>query len=77
MEPAGQSNLEYLHTLRHHVLYWILQLRKQTELRHGKAMEAAEAKFRQTIERVKRCAIEVSKLQFSSILWMHGVDPLE
>ncbi|CAE7578162.1 unnamed protein product [Symbiodinium sp. CCMP2456] len=36
---------------------------KQTELRHGKAMEAAEAKFRKTIDRVKRCAIEEARQQ--------------
>ncbi|CAE7240775.1 unnamed protein product [Symbiodinium sp. CCMP2592] len=36
---------------------------KQTEFRHGKAMEAAEAKFRKTIDRVKRCAIEEARQQ--------------
>ncbi|CAE7246577.1 unnamed protein product, partial [Symbiodinium necroappetens] len=36
---------------------------KQTELRHGKAMEAAETKFRKTIDRVKRCAIEEARQQ--------------
>ncbi|CAE7215070.1 Ank2 [Symbiodinium natans] len=36
---------------------------KQTELRHGKAMEAAEAKFQKAFDRVKRCAIEEARQQ--------------
>ena len=38
--------------------------RKQTELRHGKAMEAAEAKFQKAFDRVKRCAIEAPFQRF-------------
>ena len=38
-------------------------LRKQTEARHAKALEAAEEKFRKALDRVKRAAIEAPRSQ--------------